>query len=135
MDYSDQLIIHGAINGLISAFAGIPYAKSIIQKKDEAERAWKLVHSAGSMGAILILAISSILNRFVSPHIEIIFYSTLICGYGFMLGMIVAAKTGNRGLISGSAFPNRLANISYRIAALATIVVFVTIVIGVFSYQ
>jgi len=48
MSYDKILIINGAIIGLTSALAGIPYAASIIRKKNDpdAEKRWKLVHSA-----------------------------------------------------------------------------------------
>ena len=57
------LLFHGSIILLVGFLCGIPYGIAITRKKgDEVLRAWRLAHSALSLGGTTMIAMAAILS-------------------------------------------------------------------------
>lgn len=96
-----HLMFHAVIVLLAGLLAGIPYGRAIIRKADERLiEAWKVAHSALSMGAILMLVLAvsfAGLNAAAGLEwaISVLF---IVSGYGFALALLLGPVVGHRGL-------------------------------------
>ncbi|MCK5387251.1 MAG: hypothetical protein KAJ39_08690 [Gammaproteobacteria bacterium] len=101
------LAFHGVLILTVSLVSGGWFAKAIITKGNEV--AWRVVHSGGSMGGIMLIAFSSLVPVMVLPQwAETLFvWSIILSAWLFIIAMIVAAITGERGLKTGGSLINR----------------------------
>ncbi|MBL3591536.1 MAG: hypothetical protein JMN24_17385 [gamma proteobacterium endosymbiont of Lamellibrachia anaximandri] len=96
-----HILFHGVIILLFGLLAGIPYARSIIENKSESVvLAWRVAHSALSMGAILMLSLVSILpllnvNMVIKWIISVLI---IVSGYAFSMALYLGPCVGHRGL-------------------------------------
>ena len=95
------LLFHGVIVLLLGLLAGIPYGKAILREKSEKLiLAWRVAHSALSMGAILMFALVPILPLLsvdlkIQWSIAVLF---IISGYAFSFALYLGPNVGHRGL-------------------------------------
>jgi hypothetical protein len=96
-----HLLFHGTVILLLGLLAGIPYARSILNKEaDNIIFAWRVAHSALTIGAILMLSIVPILALLeVSVTVKwcvVLFF--IISAYSFSFALYLSPLTGYRGL-------------------------------------
>ncbi len=95
------LLFHGSIVLVIGLLSGVPYGIAINQQKnDEVVRAWKLAHSALSLGATTMVAIAAVLSSLtVDPVVQwLLAVVFIISGYGFCFALILEPFVEDRGL-------------------------------------
>lgn len=122
----EQSMIILAINGVliltISLISGGWFANAITTKGNEV--AWRVVHSGGSMGGIMLIAFASLLPLVVLPQwAETLFLCSItLSAWLFIIAMIAAAITGQRGLKPGGSLINRGVYYFYIIASILSLV-------------
>ncbi len=99
MNFDLHYFLHGLLILMIGQLGGFPFAKAI-KRKDGSEVAWRVVHSGSSMAGIMLIAIGGLINRLsVSPLINsIILWGIVASTYLFIIGMIIAAVSSQRGI-------------------------------------
>ncbi|MEL6658422.1 MAG: hypothetical protein AAFY48_18560 [Bacteroidota bacterium] len=118
-----QLFFHGFIILLIGLIGGYPFSFSAHNKK-ERETAWRLFHFASCMGGIMLIAIAACLHVLEISEAStfwVLFFS-LIANYAFVLGMFIAAVSGERGLKWEKKFLNKAVYILYSVATTFSLV-------------
>jgi hypothetical protein len=121
----DKSAVYLAINGvsvlLVSLISGRWFSKAITTQGNEV--AWRVVHSGGSMGGIMLIAFSSLVSLLVLPHwaMSLFVWSTIIGIWLFILAMIAAAVTGERGLTNGGTQINRGVYHTYIVASFSSL--------------
>jgi len=119
-----QLLFHGVIVMLFALGAGFPYAKAIVKKKKEdTVRAWRVAHSALAMGAILMFSLVPILSQ-LQVSIDIMWTISIlfiICGYAFILALILGPLVGYRGLTTKGPLSAKLVYAGNSIGALTSL--------------
>lgn len=122
----DKSAVYLALNGvlilLVSLISGRWFSRAITTKGNEV--AWRVVHSGGSMGGIMLIAFSSLVSLLVlSPWAMVVFVWSSIAGtWLFILAMIAAAVTGERGLTNGGSLINQGIYHTYIVAAFSSLV-------------
>lgn len=97
-----HLLLHGVIILLLGLLAGIPYGRALLKKEqDKLITAWRVAHSALSMGAILMFSLVSILPMLnvdltIKWYIVVLF---IVSGYSFTFALYLGPIVGHRGLI------------------------------------
>ncbi len=91
--------LHGLIILLVGLLGGFPFA-SAIKRNNGKEVAWRVVHSGSSMAGIMLIAIGVVVNYLcISPLLNcIIFWGIISSTYLFVIAMVLAAITGERGI-------------------------------------
>lgn len=119
-----HLLFHGAIILLLALLAGIPYGRAILKKKaDSIIFAWRVAHSALTIGAILMFSLVPILsmlnvNLKVMWSIAVLF---IVSGYAFSLALYLSPTVGHRGLSYRGPFPAKLVYFGNSIGALTSL--------------
>ncbi len=120
------LILHGAILSLLASLGGGVYGRMIVARgaTEEQRQAWRLVHSAGSLAGVALVALGAAVPVLApSPEARgVLVWSALATGYLFLLGMVVAAVTGQRGLRPGGSPGNQVVYAAYVLGSVATLV-------------
>lgn len=130
----EQNIILLALNGVltltVSMLAGRWYAKAILTNGNDV--AWRVVHSGGSMGGIMLVAFASVLSHTVlSDFWRDSFTVSIISGtWLFILGMFAAAISGHRGLHSAGSRRNKLVYTAYLGAAALSLLGCIILIAG-----
>jgi len=100
-DSARQLLFHGVIVLLLGLLAGIPYARAIVKRQpDSLIVAWRVAHSALSMGAILMFALVSLLPL-LTVDVKtkwVIAGLFIVSGYAFSFALYLGPIVGHRGL-------------------------------------
>jgi len=127
------LALHGVLALIVSLVSGRWFSKAITTGGNEV--AWRVVHSGGSMGGIMLIAFSSLLPVIVLPHwgVQLFVWSIIAGTWFFIIAMIVAAVTGERGLTSGGSLINRCVKYGYVIAALLSLGGCIVLLIGLIN--
>jgi hypothetical protein len=121
----DQLAVHFALHGAVvlasGLVGGLLFARAI--KAGRGEVAWRVVHSGGSMAGVMLLAVASALRYVTLPPLALALLAwTLIGGtYLLVVGMVVAAVTGGRGLAGGGSPANRFVYLLYLLGSVASL--------------
>ena len=95
------LIFHGAIVLLYGLLMGAPYARAINRGAPaNIVHSWRVTHASIPMGAIVMLAIASVLSATAAPQpIKwFIAVSLIVSAYAFCFSLPLAATVGHRGL-------------------------------------
>lgn len=114
------LIKHGLLMAVIGILAGLPFTRAISKKKENQEQ-WRIVHLAGILGGVFLIALGLIyhllpLNKDIS---WIIGFLIIVSNWLFTIGMIISGLSGERGLSPKSKKPaGRVIFILYCIASL-----------------
>ncbi len=116
------LAFHGVLVLIVSLVSGRWFSKAIITGGNDV--AWRVVHSGGSMGGIMLIAFSSLVPIIVLPQwASTLFIWLMILGtWLFIIAMLIAAITGERGLKTGGSLINRGVYFSYLIGALFSLI-------------
>ncbi|MFO0845812.1 MAG: hypothetical protein U0797_26090 [Gemmataceae bacterium] len=130
----DQLVrhcaFHGAVVLLIGLLGGLGFARAIRTGKNEV--AWRVVHSGGAVAGVMLLSLAALLPLAALPTWAVALTVWALVGgtYLFVLGMVVAAVTGERGLERGGSRANRWVNRLYRAGTVASLLGGGLLVIG-----
>ncbi len=134
MDFSNPLwlVLHGSITLVVTLSCGFLYGKYIDTTESEKERAWKLVHVAGSLGGMVLLLVAGIEDQLLvsATFIAGLNGSLLVSNYAFLVAMILAAVSGNRGLGPGGPAANRAVRLLYTVAVATALLTGVLLVAG-----
>lgn len=127
-----QLALHGSLILAVSMASGRFFAKVIRAEQNEAP--WRLVHSAGSMGGIALIAIAGVFDHISLPGMLLNFFVWLfITGmWVFLLGMITAAVSGERGFKPQSSNTGKTVYVLYVVGAVTTLLSVVLLSAGFF---
>jgi hypothetical protein len=96
-----QVLFHGAVILFIGMLLGIPYAAAIVDKwGDEAERAWRVAHVGESAAGVTLLLVGAVIGHLTLTErtLRLLVWSIVASGYGFTVGLPLAAVAGVRGL-------------------------------------
>ena len=95
---SQQLVLHGSLVLLSGFIGGLFFARAI--KRERGEVAWRVVHAGASMGGIMLIALGPAIAQLALPAWEagLIAWSLIIGVEAFVLAMVLAAFSGQRGL-------------------------------------
>ena len=119
-----HLLFHGAIILLLALLAGIPYGRAILKKEAESHIfAWRVAHSALTIGAILMFALVPILSLLnvdlkVMWSIAMLF---IVSGYAFSFALYLGPAVGHRGLSYRGPLPAKLVYFGNSIGALTSL--------------
>jgi hypothetical protein len=105
------LLFHGGVVLLIGLLAGFPFGRAIAWGRGEDTiRAWRVAHSALSMGATTMIAVAAVLSILaVGPAVQwIVSAAYIACGYGFSVALILGPIVGHRGITPALPAANRL---------------------------
>ncbi|MEN8130194.1 MAG: hypothetical protein ABFS45_08350 [Pseudomonadota bacterium] len=108
---SRHLFFHGALILFIGLLTGVPYAKAIIQGNTEfVISAWRVAHSAISIGAILLLALAPGLTQLViSLAFKWVLTALLVLSaYAFAIALIMSPIVEHRGVTRGDTAPRKI---------------------------
>jgi len=117
-----QLAFHGVLILTICVFAGRFFARAINNQSREV--AWRVVHSGGSMGGVMLIAFASVLDLAYLPYAASnAFVWFIVLGtWALVIGMIAAAVTGERGLRWGASSIGRSIYAVYVVGAISSLV-------------
>lgn len=115
------LALHGVLVLIVSLVSGRWFSKAITTGGNEV--AWRVMHSGGTMGGIMLIAFSSLIPLIALPQWGIgLFVWSIIAGTWFFISaMMAAAITGERGLTGGGSLINRSVRYCYVIGALLSL--------------
>jgi hypothetical protein len=134
MNALESLSLHFALHGAIVLFAGLVgglfFASAI--KRSRGEVAWRVVHSGGCMAGTMLLAIAWPIRFVVLPAaVSLTLAWALIGGtYVLVLGMFLAAATGERGIPGGGSGTNRVVATLYAVGTTASLLGGALLVLG-----
>lgn len=131
--FSIYLALHGVLVLVVSLVSGRWFSKAINTAGNEV--AWRVVHSGGSMGGIMLIAFSSLMPIIELPQwgVELFVWTIIIGTWLFIIAMVVAAITGERGLINNGTLINRCIYCCYFIGALLSIAGCSILLFGLFN--
>jgi hypothetical protein len=111
------LLFNGIVILLVGVLSGFAFSNAI-QNKPEKEVAWRVVHSGGSMGGIMLLALSAIWDKLGLKNWEFsVGLGLLLSTYFLVIGMVLAAISGKRGLDSKSTGAGKIVFLLYAIGS------------------
>lgn len=114
---SQQLVLHGSLVLLVGFVGGGLFSRAI--KRAQGEVAWRVVHSGSSMGGVMLIALGAALPQLTAAAwlTQLVAWSLIAGVEVFVLAMIWAAVTGQRGLTRGGTRSNRAINVLYLAAS------------------
>lgn len=95
------LLFHGSVVMLAGLLSGFPYWLAIIKNKDMAVvRAWRVAHSFLIVDGIFMLVVGLAIPHLAlsGQIVQILVWSVILAGYGFVYAFIIGALKGIRGL-------------------------------------
>lgn len=127
------LALHGVLILTVSLISGGWFAKAINTRGNDV--AWRVVHSGGSMGGIMLIAFSSLVPIIVLPRwsVTVFVWSVILSAWLFIIAMMVAAISGERGLKTGGSLINRGVYYLYLFGALFSLIGCGLLLIGLYS--
>ena len=127
---------HGLIILLIGMIGGFFQSKAI-KSNNGREVAWRVVHSGGCMAGVMLIAHGLIIERLSWEKSEkMLYFSCLLAGtYFLIVGMVVAAMTGARGIDreSREGLNGKLVSILYKLGAILSTLAIVYLLLKVSS--
>ena len=106
-----HLLFHGGVVLLIGLLAGFPFGRAIAWgRTEDTVRAWRVAHSALSMGATTMIAVAVVLSILAAgPAVKwIVSAAYIACGYGFSVALILGPIVGHRGITPAPPAANQL---------------------------
>jgi len=110
------LALHGLIVLFLGLLCGLPYGAAIVGAwGEEPVRAWKLAHMEGVQNGILVLALAGAAGFFaLSARSErIVVWGAILAAYGNILGAVIGALSGYRGLAPEGPLANALVFVAF----------------------
>ena len=122
--------LHGLIVLLVGMLGGFPFA-SAIKRKNGKETAWRVVHSGSSVAGVMLIAIGVVVHFFtINPLLNcIIFWGIITSTYGFVVSMILAAITGERGIGNNDKEKNKSWRAVYYMYGISAFVSIISLVL------
>jgi hypothetical protein len=111
-----QLVWHGLLVLFVGLLAGAPFGAAIVNGwGDDAVRAWKLAHLEGLQNGILLLALAGASTWMVlSRRAErVVVWGAALAAWGNVLGAVLGALVGQRGLAPQGPLSNWLVFIAF----------------------
>jgi hypothetical protein len=96
-----SLTLHGLVVLFLGLLCGAPYGAGIVGGwADDAVRAWKLAHMEGVQNGILVIALAGVSGFLTLGRGEerIVLWGAILAAYGNVLGALLGAISGQRGL-------------------------------------
>jgi hypothetical protein len=134
MTLSDILTLHFSLHGSIvllsGLLGGLPFARAIRHSRGEV--AWRVVHAGGCMGGTMLLAIGWTVRLVVLPDaLKVLLAGAQIVGtYLLVIGMFLAAISGERGIPGGGNAINRVVALLYAAGTVLSILGGTLLVVG-----
>ena len=118
---------------MLASVSGRWISKAVTPGGNEVAR--RVVHSGGSMGGIMLIAFSSLLPHLVLPiwAFSLFMWSIILGTWLFIIAMIVAAITGDRGLKAGGSLYNQGVYYGYMFGAIFSLAGCGLLLVGLFS--
>jgi len=110
------LALHGLIVLFLGLLCGMPYGAAIVGGwGEEPVLAWKLAHMEGVQNGILVLALAGAAGFFaLSARSErIVVWGAILAAYGNILGAVIGALSGYRGLAPEGPLANALVFVAF----------------------
>jgi uncharacterized membrane protein len=84
---------------MIGLVGGFFFARAIKQNNGR-EVAWRVVHSGSSVAGIMLIGLGGVINKLSNSDFlnSIILWSVVISTYLLIIGMVIGAVTGERGI-------------------------------------
>ena len=111
-----RIIFHGSVIFMVGLLAGLPFGAALsFEWGEEAKRAWGLAHSAGTSAGLITLVSALLVSRLLisEANLNLMGRSFIASGYGFTLGMWLAAAAGERGALPFGSMINVLVLMFY----------------------
>jgi hypothetical protein len=126
--------LHGLIILMIGQLGGYPFAKAI-KKKNGREVAWRVVHSGSSVAGIMLIAIGGLINRLSVSSLtnSLILWGIVISTYLLVIGMIIAAVSGERGIGNSKEEHNGTWKIVYYLYGFGAFIPIISLGILIFA--
>jgi hypothetical protein len=122
--------LHGLIILMVGLLGGFPFAKAIKEKNGK-ETAWRVVHSGSSAGGVMLIAIGAIVGRLTLSLLlnSFIAAGIIISTYLFIIGMLIAAITGERGIGNSNTTQKSSWKIVYYLYGLGAVISILSIAV------
>jgi hypothetical protein len=119
-----RIVLHGVIVIGLGLAAGVPYAAAIAGAQAEPVRAWRMAHLEGVLNGLVAIALAAAGGQLVLSRRQghIFAFSVIGMAYGNVVGSILGAASGNRGLEPGGSLLNTAVYLLF-VAAVVGIVV------------
>ena len=130
------LLLHGSIVVLAGLLSGFPYWLAIIKHKDEAViHAWRVAHSFLIADGIFMLVVGLAIPHlaFGRQALQMLLWSMILAGYGFVYAFIIGALKGIPGLTARPYGLNTLLFAGHFIGALGSLLGIVILIYGFFE--
>ena len=106
-------ILNGVLALFVSVVGGFAFAKAI-KSNPQREVAWRVVHSGGSMGGIMLMVFGCAWQYISLGTYEcLVGWSLIVSTQLLIVGMFLAAITGKRGLRSESTGVEKIVYVLY----------------------
>ena len=127
---SQQLVLHGSVVLLAGFIGGMFFARAI--KREHGEVAWRVVHAGASMGGVMLVALGPAVPQLALSAWEagIIGWSLIAGVELFVVGMVLAAISGRRGLSRRGGATQRTVWAFYMLGSALTLIGCVALVWG-----
>jgi len=127
-----RIVLHGVIVMGLGLAAGIPYAAAIAGAQAEPIRAWRMAHLEGVLNGLVAIALAAAGGQLVLSRREqrIFAFSVVGQAYGNVVGSILGAASGNRGLEPGGSLLNTAVYLLFMAAVLGIVVALVLAGLG-----
>lgn len=108
-----QLVLHGSLVLLVGFVGGCFFARAI--KVGQGEVAWRVVHSGSAMAGIMLIALGPALLQLALPlwAAQVTTWTLILGTELFVVGMVLAAFSGGRGLSRRGSAANRVVWVLY----------------------
>lgn len=119
---SQQLVLHGSLVLLVGFIGGCFFARAI--KRGQGEVAWRVVHSGSSMAGVMLIALGPAMPQLALPAwgAQVIAWTLILGVELFVVGMILAAVSCQRGLSRRGGRGNRTIWAFYMAGTVLTLI-------------
>jgi len=135
MNAAAQLAFHGSIILLYGLLTGIPYGRAVVRKApDHVVQAWRLIHLALSVGAVLMFSIAALLPVFNASVFLKQTISVALTATGYLLGMAMTlgAITGERGLAPHGTNRAKIVYLFNALGAFTSLIAAIALVVATY---
>ena len=122
-NYDLLYFLHGLIILMVGLIGGYFFAHAI-KKKDGGEVAWRVVHSGGCAAGVLLIALGGVINRLAILDLmnSFILWGVVSSTYLLIIGMVIAAISGERGIGNSEGKKSSLWKIVYYLYGVGALV-------------
>ena len=132
-----HLIFHGAVILFLANLMGFPLGRAMASKHSMPEKkdAWRMAHSATSGFGVFLLATAGCIPYLILTleQKNTLIVALILSGYGFFVGSLLAALSGQRGLRMKMPIANLSAHLCYLVGILGSMIGVPLIVYGAWN--